>query len=68
MIQNDFAALMGDIYGNIAKKYETVVKAIVNDSEFDLIDFPQFAKKFEVEPFYSLLPPALAEKLNLEKE
>jgi hypothetical protein len=60
---------MKSIYGNLAKKYEDIVKNIVTDSDLDHIDFPLIALNFNTEKLSTLLPPELVEKLGgLEDE
>lgn len=59
---------MRQIYDSAGKKYEDVVKAIVQDIDVERIEFPLIAAPFNVEKFATLLPEDLADRLNIEPE
>ena len=59
---------MRQIYDSQVKKYEEIVKSIVQDQDVERIDFPLIAAPFNVENFAILLPEDLAERLNIEPE
>ena len=48
---------MKQIYTNVAKKYEDLIKSVVQDADIDHIDFPLIASKFNTEKLKSLLTP-----------
>ena len=48
-LNSEFTSLMKSIYGNMAKKYEDIVKNIVTDADLDHIDFPLIALNFNTE-------------------
>lgn len=60
----EFTSLMKQIYQNVAKKYEDLIKSVVQDADIDHIDFPLITTKFNSEKLKTLLSPQLVKKLG----
>lgn len=61
----EFTLVMKEVYKNLSKKYEELVQQIVNDKEFDDIDFPLECEILKFDGLLNSLPDNIKEKLDL---
>jgi len=66
-LSHDFTNIMKGVYFEMQEKYESTLKAIVQDNEMDSVDFPLIANRVSVTNLATLVGPELAEKLHLSK-
>ena len=60
-----FTLVMKEVYKNLSKKYGELVLQIVNDREYDDIDFPLECEILKFDGLLKSLPDDLKEKLDL---
>ena len=67
-LYSEFMQIMRNIYLDNQRKYEEVVREVIDGIDPDDIPFPITAPSLNIEPFSKCLPDEIAKKLNLGKD